>query len=226
MNPALLALLGARAQGGGGDSGPVVYIGSSTLPANAASYTFSAVPIGAASASRTVVFVLLSRIISATEPTLTGVTVNGSAVTPDVVSVWGDVVILHAAIPAGTTANVVATFSGAKNGCALLAYTVDGALTAGPSATSYSSQWTTTMTLTGVSPGLVFAANRHTFDEAVASTTWTGLDEWLNARYGDHSYASVGYGVIAAPGNHTVVATASSAGWFPQAAAVAYTIGT
>ena len=224
MNPALLALLSARAQGGGG-SDPVAYIGSSTLPANSASYTFSSAPIGAASASRTVVFVLISRIIDSTNPTLTGVTVNGSAVTPDVVSQWGDVVILHAAIPAGTTANVVATFSESKNGCALLAYTVNGALTAGPSATA-AGGWSATVSLTGVSPGLVFAADRHTYDEAVASTTWTGLDTWLNARYSDHSYASAGYGVIAAPGNHTVVANSSSAGWFPQAAAVAYTIGT
>lgn len=103
-------------------------------------YTFSGVNIGAAATDRYVV-VEISNAVNAPGRTLNTVTIGGSAATIHVnahLDTGAAVVIVGIAgllVTAGTTANIVATFSGNMNTCYCRTYTLQGLTSTTPTAT-------------------------------------------------------------------------------------------
>ena len=95
-----------------------------------ATHTFTAVPIGAASASRVVV-VAIGALWAGSGPYITGVTIGGVTATLDTTTPpggWMRSAIARATVPTGTTADVVVTFSAAYSVSALFAYRASSAL--------------------------------------------------------------------------------------------------
>lgn len=147
MNPALLMLM--RATGGL----VVAYQGITSDASDTASYTFSSVDIGGVSATRSVIVCFGGR--GAGPTTINAVTIGGVSATIDKqhspsVSVTG---IARAAVPTGTTADVVVTMSTALVRATLAVYTVTGAVSV-----SGSAQGTASAAVTGVSGGLVIGS--------------------------------------------------------------------
>ncbi|TIX28936.1 hypothetical protein [Mesorhizobium sp.] len=97
--------------------------------------TYTNAPIGAASATRLVVAVVQVRRNANAVRTITGVTIGGNAASilvqtnvVDGVSSGITVGIASLVVASGTTATVVATFSGLGNNSAVSVYTIDGLL--------------------------------------------------------------------------------------------------
>lgn len=105
----------------------LTYQGSISSAGTSTSLTYTAAPIGAAATDRLVVVVVGQKPVS--PPTLNSVTVGGVSATKQigigdgnltVVSIW------TAIVPTGTTANVVAQFSGSRDGSSITVYTIHG----------------------------------------------------------------------------------------------------
>lgn len=117
-----------RLNDGGAASGPftdLALVSSAVDGTDQTIYTFTAMNVGAANASRLVIACVTAR--SATSVTLTSITIGGVTATVDMEArntsgaALSDAIICHAIVPTGTTADVVVTMSGAcvRAGCGL-----------------------------------------------------------------------------------------------------------
>lgn len=116
VNPALMLLMRKEAT----VSGALEYVGSPAQDSTSTStYTFAGVNIGAESTNRVVV-VTVHPNCSASR-TVIGVTIGGVAATLDAASAadWRPSAVARAAVPTGTTADIVVTLSGAANRCGI-----------------------------------------------------------------------------------------------------------
>ncbi|RUU92814.1 hypothetical protein EOB59_05500 [Mesorhizobium sp. M7A.F.Ca.MR.176.00.0.0] len=114
-------------------AGPVTYQGTNSFGGTHTGNTYTNAPIGPASATRLVVAVVQCRRAANSARTITGVTIGGNSApilvqtnVVDGVSSGITVGIAALVVPSGTTATVVATFSGAGSQSAVSVYTIDG----------------------------------------------------------------------------------------------------
>lgn len=120
--------------GAGGSSAPVglTYVTTATNTTDTNVYTFAGASIGTAETGR-IVIVAVSSGGAATTRTLTGVTIGGNAATQvvnnahDTGTSANVTAIFALQVDAGTTADIVATFSGNMNRCAISVYRLTGA---------------------------------------------------------------------------------------------------
>ena len=161
-----------------GSTPTIAFVDSATSSSTATTYTFSSMGIGTASSGREI---LVGVSGSGTDVTLNSVTVGGVAGTfvahQDDAAV--SVSLYRAAVPTGTTADVVVVFSSNKEGCGAATYEctdlptfpydVIGATTASSTANR---TLTVNVPANGTVMGfIVWDAN------PVATTTWTGITE-------------------------------------------------
>jgi hypothetical protein len=178
-----MPLLGVGGQGGGGaPSGPltVEFTGSAVDATAQTVYTFTAQPLGTATADRQIVVGFSER--ASAIRTITSITVAGQAcgIINQIFSGAGDInrtAMCIAAVPTGTTGDVVVTLSGAALRAGIGLWALKGSATTASSASGVSTTDPATSTLTipvgGVAIGYGFAA-----DGAVPRTaTWTNLTE-------------------------------------------------
>lgn len=189
MNPALLELLGARAAGGA--SAPT-FLAYDYHGAQASPHTF-AVPLGAEHSTRTIVLSMMWRggggLPSAV--TIGGVTATRAASVTRGVS---GAAVYAAAVPTGTSGNVVVTIPGGESGCGIACYRMSGGTvtctdwataTSAPASLNvdtapgdlvvgacYNATLNNTFTWTGLTPDSAAAPN-YTFASAVATATET-----------------------------------------------------
>ena len=198
-NPALLTLPAPVA---GGSVGPVHSFGGYASP-GAASYTWTAVPIGAASASRLVVVTVHQR--TSGNRTLSGVTIAGSPATVawSGESAWRSMGLAWLVVPSGTTADVEATWNGPTVGAVLNVWTISGsALTLDGSASTPSSDGTSPDSMScGSAPG------GYVFGSAVSSGGGTGTTTLSGDIGTDWSQSSP----TAAAGHGTATTTTATA---------------
>lgn len=116
--------------GGGGSVRTKTYQTSDTSTANASAYTFSGKAIGAASSDRRVIVTIHSRSDTGSAPrTISSVTVGGivATINKDAQgSSRAGSAIVTAAVPIGTTADIVVTFSGGCTQCGIGVYSATG----------------------------------------------------------------------------------------------------
>lgn len=153
------------------------YIGGASDTTNATVYTFSGQSIGAASSSRYVVVCAGGE--GSTNRTISGITCGGVAMTQAVkistaqVTTCG-IYILNVA--AGTTADIVVTYSGGMTNCRIEVYTLNGLSSATPADTLE-----TVTTDDNPSGAIDFKGGGAVIGIAVgasaASMTWTNLSE-------------------------------------------------
>ena len=137
-------------------------------------YTYASQNLGTASSDRVVVVAVSGRQSSAR--TITSVTIGGVSATEigtrgssqNPLGIW------MAAVPTGTTGDVVATFSGAMLRSTIILWAVTGGATL-----SGASSGTDTATVTGVTGGFIIAAANTT--GSGATFTWTNATERYDA---------------------------------------------
>lgn len=155
------------------------YIDTYISGADQTTYTFSSSSFGAADASRIVAVAITSR-ASASRP-ITGVTIGGVAAT-EISNVTGpdtsgrtNSAVFAAAVPTGTTGDIVVTHSASNARCAVSVYRIIGA-TLGSSVGASDSSSSTDPTVSIDPPdGSIVIAAAYVIGSATAS--WTGLDE-------------------------------------------------
>lgn len=113
MNPAMLALIAARAASSGGGPLTATHLGAYATGTDGATYTATDVPLGTPSADRHIVVVYSGR--SASTLTVTSATIAGVAAAIDVqhTGEQNQVAILRAHVPTGTTGTVTVNMSSA-----------------------------------------------------------------------------------------------------------------
>lgn len=114
---------------------------------NRTTYTFAAASIGAASADRVVIVAAggssgSARTISSV--TIGGVTANVAVTQGSTTSVGGRVGLYYLAVPSGTTADIVVTFSGLMGNCRIATFAMTGHASGAPAATGADGSGTTT----------------------------------------------------------------------------------
>lgn len=196
------------AGGGGGGTPAITYQGLVDSTDNLTTYTFSAVPIGAA-ASRDHVVVGLTFRATSNGRTFSSVTIGGVSATlilkndntDDAGNSTGSA-LYSAAVPTGTTADVVMTLSGGASRASCDAWTVENVTSFTPydTATYHTASSASTFNLdldspTGTSVAMGVALLR------VGGGVWTGLTE--NSDRDIESAVSV----VAATGTFTSAAT-------------------
>lgn len=143
--------------------------------ASASTYTFTSVNLGTASSDRYVVVVIASGVLTPGR-TLNSVTIGGNTATLDAnantsvaASSTTIVGIARLLVTSGTSANVVATFSGNMSVCHCFTYTLTGLVAAAPTATK-----TTSVTSGTVINDTINIPAGGIFLMAAAATTSTG----------------------------------------------------
>lgn len=216
----------APAGGGGLD---VSYLGYVSDTNDAAAYTFSSVDLGAAATDRTIIVHVHQR----NSISITAVSIGGVSATIDVAASGdnsGDHAIVRAAVPTGTTGDIVVTLASVALGCVVHVYRVTGGtVQVDDTATAYGGSSGTsggTVTVTAVAGGWVHAAayGRHSSSQSCTFTGTAGLSEDYDHYLGS-GIPSVagGRASIAAAGDVTVTATWTSV-FYARLAAVAYSI--
>lgn len=209
----------------GGGAG-VEYIGIEENTAyNANPYTLTDVPIGPAATDRILILAVMTR--NATYAT--SVTVGGISATGDNVYTGGNtgdwrVEHWRAAVPTGTTADVVVTWSGGVTaGTGVAVYSITGYTVAVADA-GYSTSLTPSTTVTATSGGLIIATAGYSIN-AGATCAWTGVNEDFEGSYGFGSSQmySGGHTHPTSAGDVTVSAAYSSA-YYPRLAVTAYSL--
>lgn len=134
-------VVGSYASGGGGPVLTFQAAPAGTNP-NATSTTFTSVAIGTATSDRIVIVVVQSE-----TSVVTGVTVGGVSATKAVEesTIISGLQIWYAAVPSGTTANIVLSAGGTLNNTGIVVYSATG-ITAAPTQTK------TVVNNTGASP--------------------------------------------------------------------------
>lgn len=177
----------------GGGAATVDYVANYTSASDAATYTFTAADIGTADSDRTVVVAVASTRFANPATVISSVTVGGLSATELIQfnNTPGDtgVVGLYAIdIAAGTSADIIVTFSGSGSRCGIGVYRCTGISTTpndtastGASGGSESVAATTGGAVIGVAH---VAAN--------AGFTWSGLTEMYDARIASENGAHTG----------------------------------
>lgn len=170
MNPALMLLLRGAAA-----SVPlsVSYLTNAISATDASSYTFSGLSLGTASASR-VIFVAVAHRKADPSASTSSVTIGGvsaTLVTSSTASNAGSVVeFWRAAVPTGTTGDVVVTTSATVLRCGVGLWRVDGLTSASGGAVAGST------TITPPAGTMTIAASSTAVPGPI-STAWSGLTE-------------------------------------------------
>lgn len=145
---------------------------------NLSSYTFAGQAIGTATADRIVVVVAVGGLTAAT---INSATIQGIAATKQFEITPGNlsVSILTAAVPTGTTGDVVLNFSTTRGQAGIATYSMTGASSEIPSSTASD----TTLTGNDLSASIDIPANGGAIAGVIAnstptSTTWTNLTEF------------------------------------------------
>lgn len=164
--------------------GPVAIVFANSYPdtTDQTTYTFSSAAIGTASADRIVIVVIGSRANSARS--ISSVTIAGIAATviatANNTGGGADIVAIYAAaVPSGTTGNVVITFSGTMLRCGIGTYAMTGASSVTPydTATAVPSGSSASInTIDSPANGAILGASL-AGSSGTASVTWTGLTE-------------------------------------------------
>lgn len=171
--PLLLLMRKASAGGGGGISSTFQQAASDAT--DAASYSFTSQPIGAASASRRVVVAI--GFAAAAAVTLSSVTIGGVSATID-----GDsgnangnrrVYFVSAVVPTGTTATVAITLSGTVARIGIGVWTLSGGSPTGQTAVLLNAG-SGTLTVTTAVDDVVLAAGFSSHTSNSVTTTWSG----------------------------------------------------
>jgi len=150
--------------------------------ANASSYTFSSLDINSAAADRHV-HVAVHYGDSSSLPSITSVTIGGITAVANKTSTGSPaslVAIYTAAVPTGTTANVVLTLSGSPDQAGVGVWVSYGLSSTAAYATGNSTADPATATIATVNGGFCIAAITHTISSA-QTVTWTNVTE----RYDD-----------------------------------------
>lgn len=160
--------------GGGGGSLTGLFLQGASDISDLTTYTFATQNLGTASSDRVIFAVVSGRQSSAR--TISSVTIGG--VTATEVGTRGSsqnpLGIWSAAVPSGTTGDVVVTFSGAMLRARIILWSVTGG-----AATVADSQFgTDTATVTGVTGGFIIAGACTT---GTSSFTWTNATEQYDA---------------------------------------------
>jgi hypothetical protein len=142
---------------------------------NGTTFTFSAQNLGAAAADRYIHVAVFGREGSPPNPTqLSSVTVGGVTATINIQQTDGDretVAIVTAAVPTGTTGNIVVTWAESHDNCEVAVYRSLGLITAVAIDTDSSTADPGTATLTALAGGFCIGAATQ---RAVGSATWSG----------------------------------------------------
>lgn len=148
-------------------------------------YTFSGYPIGTASPTRRVIAIVYAS-LGTTGRTLSSATIGGVSATIDVQATHNSggsqtLAIISATVPTGTTANIVATFSGAMARAACWAVAVDGLQSVTPVLTaSATAADPISGTVNQRDGGFVIAG---AFTNNTSSYTWTGVTERVDTAF-------------------------------------------
>lgn len=158
----------------------VAFIGPAQIASDLTTYTFADTPIGPSSGGRLVVIVVAGR--AGAGRTISGVTIAGVAASVAITSgsQSNPAGIYYAAIPGGTTADVVVTFSGAMLRAAVSVYTIEGHASAAPISTAQDFNSTTTLSVT-LNRGVDAVVIAGSLTSSAGTYTWTGLTENVDA---------------------------------------------
>lgn len=189
-------------------------------------YTFSSQNLGTADASRYIIVGVLSRRAAGT-PSISSLTIGGvsaAAVVAQTNTASGsDIAALYiAAVPTGTTGDIVVTFDAAMLRCAVVAYRAVGIASATASDTDSSTATDPTCNLDVPAGG--FAIGVACTGNAGASFTWTGLTEnydavieALNATSASDTFVAAQTGLaITANGTGATAPVGVFASWAPS----------
>ena len=146
---------------------------------NADSYTFSNQSLGDAASNRYIIVTVYCRRAETTPTSISGITVGGVSATvvvsqQHIATNQLLVAIAIAAVPTGTTGDVVVTFSQSQNRCVIGMYRVTGLNSATAHDTASSTADPTTGNLDIPAGGVAVAMSAHGFAE---TASWTNLDE-------------------------------------------------
>lgn len=182
MLPGIAGIAGAKASH---NLLTVVYTGTASNTANAASYTFSSASIGAAANDRYIVVAVTdSGVTFVNAPTVSSVTVAGQACTK-VAEAWPGLTIVqrvtlwitNSPVTTGTTASIVVTLNSSAGGAAIGAWAVYGLTSTTPH---------DTLSVTGAAPlsgsidhpeGGILIAAAGFYELTSGSVTWTNATE-------------------------------------------------
>ena len=152
----------------------LTYIGTTTDTTNTNAYTFSGASIGAASGDRRVIVLVLGE--GSTVTTLSSASIGG--VSADIVVQGSNgqctAAIIIAAVPTGTTGDIVCTFSNTKAHCNIGVYRTIGLPANTATDTGASTADPATDTLTTTVGGFALALAGST---TPTSLTWTNITE-------------------------------------------------
>lgn len=195
----------------GGESFAFDYVTAIGSGANQTAYTFSGVSIGAESASRIIVLTV-NWDMGGGSPSISAITVNGISATVDVsIVALRCAAVARVAVPTGTTADIVVTFSAGSANCVIGVFRSVGAtLSVADTKTMFDNP--SVVTITGQTGGIIVACARAYLAGVV---DWTGATEKYDLAY--DWYASSG-ALSAAVGATTIQSGRSGL------AAVAYSV--
>lgn len=143
-----------KATGGGGGSN-LAFIGSNSSVTAGASFTFTSQAIGVASANRIVVLAITHGVTGGLNiPTVTIGGISAALATGSNVNSGGGMYteLWYAAVPTGTTANIVITLSGSEGRLAIGVYTITSATSAFSAANGSGSASASTLSTTVTVP--------------------------------------------------------------------------
>lgn len=153
------------------------FLQQATSTADSSSYTFASQNLGAADAARYIIVGIQCRRTLNTN-TISSVTVGGVTASLVVTADRGNqskCAIYIAAVPTGTTGDVVVTFSGTANRCGIALWSAVGISSATASDTDSSITGTApTMSIDVPAGGFAVAVG---CENALTTATWTGLTE-------------------------------------------------
>lgn len=163
------------------------YLGTATEPAGLTTYTFSSQSLGTAAADRYIVVGAATRQTGGL--TLSSVTVGGVSATIVVQQNNGDGTtgLAIAAVPSGTTGDIVVTWSGASARCAIVFYRLTGLDSATPTDTDSDTATDPSFTLTkaaGPTIGITSVSS------GSLSCSWTNLTENADSEIESMDYSS------------------------------------
>lgn len=188
------------------------YVNTYASTANATSYTFNTSDIGAADDSRRVVVVVMASSSNTSARTLSSLTIGGVTATIHVnVSSLRTISIASLAVSTGTTANIVATMSGACNNCTIVIYRLVNFASAFPQSTTSNTQTATSINAnvvvsekSFVIAGVIAAINTNT------TATWTNVTEDLDTLNEGSMRTTASDTMTAGNSVYTVTCTASA----------------
>jgi hypothetical protein len=203
-----------------GPAGTLTFLGQATSDTDAGPYTFAAQPLGTADATRNVIVAVHGRPAAQGAPAVSGVTIAGvaavkdhgpiyNASAADVVTIW------RAAVPTGTTGDVVVTWSGADSRrCGVSMWSLTGGTVAVAAVSTGGSAGQATVEATAAT---VAAATRYD----TGSTT----PAWTSATADAHTEVeSVRMAAAHLTGTGTTNVRCQYAGAYGALACVAYTV--